>query len=121
MNTKIGAEQAVKRDGRAAYMLAWRDRVIALQKEMLAGREEEARILAALLQYCLFAAAKREEPGEYGIAETGEMLLRIPRGRVREFLEQWSLRCSADDGNYLLYFSSREEKEVGNAVEEESK
>ena len=108
-------EQALERK-RAAYMIAWRDQVIAAQKEILEGRAEEARLYAAILQYCLTAMVG-VVPAKDG-ADESLPALRIPKGGIRQMLDEWSIRCDSDEGDYILYFSKRG-TEAQNAFEKE--
>lgn len=90
MNQKMTPE-------RAAYMVAWRDRYIESLQERLAGREEENRMLSALLYYALGKIA----------ALDGEGTVHIPVAEVTAALGRWSCRSEAEGASYAVHFEPR--------------
>ena len=92
---KIGSDPR-----RLAYMIAWRDRYIAALQEQLAGREEQERLLCALLHYALAAIA-----GASGGKEAREV--QIPKEEVAKALDAWECRTEELGGSYCVRFEKR--------------
>lgn len=72
---------------RAAYMIAWRDRHIEKQKQLIEGLEEELSLLEALLAFALWQRASEEEQGR---------VLQIPKKEVSEALA--ACECEVENG-----------------------
>lgn len=81
---------------RAAYMIAWRDRHIEKQKELIKGMEEELTLLEALLAFALFQKASEKD---------GARVLHIPKSEVRDMLA--AHECEVTDGEEAFLVSFR--------------
>ena len=91
--------------GRAAYMIAWRDRHIESLKETIAGLQEESRLMEALLAFALYRAAAPQEDGA--------RVLDSPKEALRAMLGAWKSSVEADETAYHLTFREKKEAEDG--------
>ena len=95
---------------RLAYMVAWRDRYITRLEEQLQGREEENRLLSALLRVALTAVVG----GDEGVAVTerdGESRLFIARELMqRELRFASSAVVDEPEGYYIRFLPALREE-----------
>lgn len=99
-------------EGRAAYMIAWRDRHIEKLKESLTGYEEQARLTQALLAFTLFRAATPQDSTD----GEGERVLEIPKAELSALLDAWECATEASDACYLVrFFKKGERKDASQA------
>ena len=102
---ETGAEAKEIDEGRAAYMIAWRDRHIENLKETIVGLQEESKLLEALLAFALCrAGAKRED---------GARTLDIGKRELSEMLGAWDSALEADEDAYHLTFRAKKDGENG--------
>ena len=99
-------------EGRAAYMIAWRDRHIEKLEEGLSGYEEQARLTQALLAFALFHAATPQD----GTEGADERVLEIPKAELSALLDAWECATQANDTCYLVrFFKKGERKDAAQA------
>ena len=89
---------------RAAYMIAWRDRHIEKQKQIIEGYEEELALAQALLAFALLQGAREEE---------GVYVVRIPKAELRAAL--LSYEAEVEDGGdvFAVRFLNKTEPQDG--------
>ena len=80
---------------RAAYMIAWRDRHIEKQNELIRGYEESLSLMEALLAFALWQ--KGEEENE-------RRVVRIPKKELEQMLCRFVSEVKEGDGEFLVYF-----------------
>jgi len=95
---------------RAAYMIAWRDRHIKKQEELLKGYEEQSALMEALLVFALLQAA----------TQTGtHRELRIPKMELRAVLDRYTSDVSSTEDAIVIRFAEKREPEDGGEQEKE--
>lgn len=90
--------------GRAAYMIAWRDRHIKKQEELLCAYQEQATLMEALLAFALLKAAAPSEEG---------MQLRIPKAELREMLDRYVSEVESAETEFVIRFCEKREPSDG--------
>ena len=95
-------EKQSARGERAAYMVAWRDRLLEKQREMIQGYEQECKLLEALLAFTMLRAADKKTH-----------TLEIPKNELGKLLGEWSCEASEQAGHYLVRFLKKGEREHG--------
>lgn len=83
---------------RAAYMIAWRDRHIEKQKELIAGLEEELSLMEALLAFALWQKASETQ---------GKRVLRIPKKEVSAVLAANECEVESDEETFVVRFCTK--------------
>lgn len=95
---------------RAAYMIAWRDRHIKKQEELLKGYEEQSALMEALLAFALLQAA----------TWTGkEWEVRIPKMELRAALDRYTSDVTGTEEEFVIRFAEKREPEDGREQEKE--
>ena len=95
---------------RAAYMIAWRDRHIKKQEELLRGYEEQSTLMEALLVFALLQASTQTQKG---------FELRIPKAELRDVLERYACEVACGDEEYVIrFFEKRERNDDGEQKKE---
>ena len=89
-------------DERAAYMIAWRDRLLEKQREMIKGYEQECKLLEALLAFTL-----------QRLCDESAHTLRIPKDELAAMLGAWACEASEQEDCYLVRFFEKGEREHG--------
>lgn len=92
---------------RAAYMIAWRDRHIKKQEQLLHGYEEQTSLLEGLLAFVLCKKAQ-----EHG------MLFRIPKAELRAMLNSYVCEVENGEEEFLIRFCEKQESDNGKEQEE---
>ena len=90
-------------DGRHAYMLAWRDRMIEKQKEIIQGQGEQLALLEALLVLALTRATSESD------AERGVREIEIPKAELAAELGCWESAVRDAGASYAVTFTRRAE------------
>ena len=99
---------------RFEYMIAWRERYIEKQRELLEGREEERELMLSLLSVMLDALAGHGE-GVSVEKRKAEVEVRIGKQAVREALGRWRARCTESEEAFeLLLVPAADSAEEGN-------
>ena len=80
---------------RAAYMIAWRDRHIEKQNELIRGYEENLSLMEALLAFALWQGAAQE--GEQRVAH-------IPQRELSEMLGKYASEVQEGEGEFIVRF-----------------
>ncbi len=80
---------------RAAYMIAWRDRHIEKQNELIRGYEENLSLMEALLAFALWQQA--DENGK-------ERVSRIPKKELSEMLGKYTSEVQDTEQEFLVCF-----------------
>jgi len=95
-----------EQEGRHAYMLAWRDRMIEKQRAIIEGQSEAIGLLEALLAFALGDVAGVLQAGE---GEQKAHCAQIPKTALAEMLGAWE--CAVEDGgeSYVVSFTRRQE------------
>lgn len=83
---------------RASYMIAWRDRHIEKQNEMIAGYEEQVSMMEALLAFALWKRAS-----EMGAERT----VIIPKEELKMALSQYTSEVQSDGEAFTVRFLPR--------------
>ena len=89
---------------RAAYMIAWRDRHIEKQNELIKGYEEGMSLLEALLAFALLQSADEEQ---------GTHVARIPKREMSEMLGKYTSEVTDDGEEFAVRFHPVQEPENG--------
>jgi hypothetical protein len=104
---------------RYEYMIAWRERYISKQKEVIEGLEEEGRLLSALLAVS-FEALLGEGKGVSTYQEETALCVRIEKEVLRHALDRFSVSCLDGGEAAVLRFTPKaatEEEAEGEAAE----
>ncbi|MBQ3483851.1 MAG: hypothetical protein IJA78_06750 [Clostridia bacterium] len=88
-------------DGRHAYMLAWRDRMIEKQKQIIQGQGEQLALLESLLALALTRAARAAD------AENGVREIAIPKAELAAELGRWESAVRDGGTCYTVTFTRR--------------
>lgn len=108
--SKKGLREEERR--RYDYMIAWRERYIEKQREMLEGREEERGLLLALLSLAFGNLLTGQSEGiRTQPLEGGDVLVEIQKEAVRGALGRWQLQCTENEEAFALTFSPAKEAE----------
>ena len=94
--TKNGRPQGLQDSERTAYMLAWRDRHIEKQNELIRGYEESLSLMEALLAFALWQTG--EEENESRVAH-------VPKKELEQMLHRYVSEVKEGDGEFLVCFS----------------
>lgn len=89
---------------RAAYMIAWRDRHIEKQNELIKGYEEGLSLMEALLAFALLQNASEEQ---------GVYIARIPKAKVSEMLGKYQSEVVDGEEEFTVRFHPVQEPEDG--------
>ena len=89
---------------RAAYMIAWRDRHIEKQGELIAGYEQELALVQALLALALLQGASEEE---------GARVVRIPKAALHAALGRYEARVEEGGDAFTVRFLAKKEPQDG--------
>ncbi len=89
---------------RAAYMIAWRDRHIEKQNELIRGYEENLSLMEALLAFALWRQAQESE---------GVRVARIPKKEVSEMLHRYESEVQDGEEEFLVHFRPVQEPTDG--------
>ena len=89
---------------RAAYMLAWRDRHIEKQREIIAGYEEQLALMEALLAFALWQRASETQDGR---------IIRIPKGELRAVLSGYTSEVENGEDAFTVRFLPQTEPQDG--------
>lgn len=89
---------------RAAYMIAWRDRHIEKQKQIIEGYEEELALAQALLAFALLQGAREEE---------GAYVVRIPKAELRAALLGYEAEVEDGGDVFTVRFLAKTEPQDG--------
>ncbi len=108
---KSGIERLCADSARAAYMIAWRDRHIEKQKEVIGAYEEKCTLLEALLSCALLEEAEEKE------AQTRQA--QILKASLAAALGKWQCRVENSAEAYVLTFVPQKEEDDAAAVAEE--
>jgi hypothetical protein len=103
------AQMPSRDEARAAYMVAWRDRCIARLEEELAGREEERRLLCALLYGALVGAADRSAQDAPEV--------RIGKAELSALLGRYTAAVENTADAYIVRFTPQKEDSRNGASE----
>ena len=106
--TKKSKEKPCLESARAAYMVAWRDRYIARLEEELAGREEERKLLCALLYGALIKKGEGEDA----------LTTRIDKAELTALLGRYSVTVENGEDAYTLRFAPTEKGSQHGASQE---
>ena len=85
---------------RAAYMIAWRDRHIEKQNELIRGYEENLSLMEALLAFALWQGA--EQCGEARLAH-------VPKDALGEMLGRYASEVQEGEGEFTVRFTPVQE------------
>ena len=85
-------------------MIAWRDRHIEKQKEVIAGFEEQLALMEALLAFALWQRASEE--GE-------ARAVRIPKKELSEALARYTSEVDSDEEAFTVRFLPKTESRDG--------
>ena len=85
---------------RAAYMIAWRDRHIEKQNELIRGYEESLSLMEALLAFALWQNASENEDG-YRVG--------IPKNALSEMLGKYKSEVADGETEFTVYFRPLQE------------
>lgn len=102
-NRKTKKSGAELEEGRAAYMIAWREKKIDQMEEMMKGLEGKSALLEAML-VCLLL---REGEGER------ERTVRLGRAEVSARLGAWRSEAHLDGEDYVVTFTKKGEAADG--------
>lgn len=89
---------------RAAYMIAWRDRHIEKQKEVIAGYEEQLALMEALLAFALLQRASEEQ---------GVRAVYIPKKELSTWLSGYASEVESDEEGFTVRFLPKTEPHDG--------
>ncbi len=89
---------------RAAYMIAWRDRHIEKQKEMIAGYEQSLALMEALLAFALLQRASEE--GEARV-------VCIPKKELSAALSGYASEVQDSEDAFIVRFLPQTEPQDG--------
>ena len=87
---------------RTSYMIAWRDRLLEKQREIIVGYEQECKLLEVLLAFMLLRAADKKTH-----------TLEIPKAELAAMLDTYACEASERDESYLVRFFKKGEREYG--------
>ena len=85
---------------RAAYMIAWRDRHIEKQKQVIAGYEEQLTLVQALLAFALLQKASED---------AGARVVRIPKKELSEAICAYTSEVEGDEDAFTVRFLPKTE------------
>ena len=94
-NKKGKCPEGLHDPDRAAYMIAWRDRHIEKQNELIRGYEENLSLMEALLAFALWQGA--EQCGE-------ERLAHVPKNALGAMLGKYASEVQEGDGEFTVRF-----------------
>ena len=109
--SKKNKKEQVKSDidkKRYEYMIAWRERYISKQKEVIEGLEEEERMLTALLAVS-FGALLGEDEGITVTREGETLCVSIEKAVLRHTLDRFSVECRDEEHAAAVRFTPRED------------
>ncbi len=89
---------------RAAYMIAWRDRHIEKQKQVIAGYEEQLALMEALLAFALLQKASEEG---------AVRVVHIPKKELSEALASYTSEVDSDEDAFTVRFLPKTEGQDG--------
>ena len=89
---------------RAAYMIAWRDRHIEKQNELIKGYEEGMSLLESLLALALLQRASEEQ---------GAYVARISKSEMSDMLGKYTSEVTDDGEEFVVRFHPVQEPDNG--------
>ena len=101
---KEATPQGLYDPDRAAYMIAWRDRHMEKQKQLIAGYEEQLALMEALLAFALLQKASEEEAGR---------VVRIPKKELSALLASYTGEVEDGDEFFTVRFLAKTESGDG--------
>jgi hypothetical protein len=90
---------------RAAYMIAWRDRHIEKQNELIKGYEESLSLMEALLSFALLQKATEQSDGTYTVC--------ISKNAVSDLLGKYTSEVTDGEEEFTVRFHPVQEPEDG--------
>ena len=106
-NRKKEKQSRAEERRRYDYMIAWRERYIRRLQEILEGKEEELKLLNALLAVSL-QALTGEGDGICAERCEGGAVLRIKKEAVRLMLGRMQASCTEEEGGFVLTLTHSE-------------
>ena len=94
-NKKEKCPEGLHDPDRAAYMIAWRDRHIEKQNELIRGYEENLSLMEALLAFALWQSATQQ--GEQRVAH-------IPQRELSAMLGKYASEVQEGEGEFTVRF-----------------
>lgn len=86
-------------EGKLAYMIAWRDRKIALLQDMLEATQQKDAIYAAYMVYLL---------SQQGQEMDGERQISVPKADIRALCGEYTVTAQDGGENFLITLSKKD-------------
>ncbi len=87
-------------EGKLAYMIAWRDRKIALLQDALKAAEQKDAIYAAYMVYLL---------SQLGQQTDGERRIHVPKAEIRALCGAYTVAARDGGEEFLIILEKKEE------------
>ena len=91
-------KEKLQDEGKLAYMIAWRDRKIAVLQDMLKANEQKDAIYAAYMVFLL---------SRLGEHESGEQRLRVSKAEIRALCGRYSVQAQDAGEDFLIILKDK--------------